>query len=42
MTVFWPGQTRDMCDEHARRAVSIAEIMGFDVDARPVAPEVEQ
>lgn len=30
--VYWPGRTLAMCQEHARRAVMVADAVGFIVE----------
>jgi hypothetical protein len=37
--VFWPGQTRRMCERCAARAAAIASGMGFTCDVQPFAEE---
>lgn len=34
LTVFWPGQTLNMCRPCAARAIAVAAAMGFTVEVR--------
>lgn len=35
-TVFWPGQTKPMCDRCVARAKNIAGAMGFTLPTEPI------
>lgn len=35
-TVFWPGQTKPMCDRCVARAKNIADAMGFTLPTEPI------
>lgn len=44
-TVFWPGQTLDLCHACTKRAKTVASAMGLTLDVRELAvaqPEVRK
>ncbi len=39
--VYWPGrEPLDMCERHARRALTVADTMGFALVVNEIAPKV--
>jgi hypothetical protein len=38
LEVFWPGQTRRMCQQCADKAQRIANALGFKLEARALLP----
>lgn len=34
--VFWPGQTTQQCREHEQKLQSLAMVMGFALESRPI------
>lgn len=37
--VYWPGQTTDQCETHARKVQALGEAMGIQVSVRDISVE---